>query len=151
MNKNAKPWAFLLGIIAGAAFGAWGWTNRHLFTIRDITTGESAAYPQLRSRIYYAEPAQALTAAEQALRRLGGWKLTAKDTENEILEAEAQALMLMPPDEVTVYFFPIGLGQTRVTIRSRSRKGWGDLGRNAAHIHALQTAMDDRLNAGAAF
>jgi uncharacterized protein (DUF1499 family) len=50
-----------------------------------------------------------------------------------------------------VYFFTLGHSQVRVTIRSRSRNGYGDLGRNAAHICQLQAAMDDRLNADAAF
>lgn len=139
------------GVLAALGLGGWGWANCRRFYVNDITTGESAAYPELRSRVYYAEVAQAMTAGEQALRRLPGWKVVARDAENDALEAQARTRTGLFTDDVTVYFFPLGHGQTRVTIRSRSRVGGGDLGRNAAHIRALQGAMDDRLNAGAAF
>ena len=46
-------------------------------------------------------------------------------------------------DDVTVYFFALGHGQTRVTIRARTRMEIGDLGRCARHIRQLQFAMDD--------
>lgn len=146
MSKKQTGWIWLA---AGAAAGYFGWTNRRLFTVNDVTTGESAAYPALRSRVYYAEISRALTAAEQALSRLPGWKLESRDTENDILEASANSAL--GTDDVTVYFFTLGHGQVRVTIRSRTRNGFGDLGRNAAHIKQLQAAMDDRLNADAAF
>jgi len=151
MSKNGKPWAITAGALSVAALGGWGWANRRRLFVSDITTGESAAYPKLRSRVYYAEVAQAMAAGEQALRRLPRWKLVARDTENDVLEAEARTPIGPFTDDVTVYFFPLGHGQTRVTIRSRSRRGRGDLGQNAAHIRELQGAMDDRLNAGAAF
>jgi hypothetical protein len=151
MSKTGKAWAFAIGALTAAAVGYWGWRNRRLFTVHDITTGESAAYPELRSRVYYAEVSRALAAAEQGMRRLAGWKLMGQDTDNAILEAEANTAYSPRPDDVTVYFFPLSHGQTRVTIRARSRSGLGDLGRNAMHIRTLQTAMDDRLNVDAAF
>jgi len=72
-----------------------------------------------------------------------------RDTENDAIEASVRVGPFT--DDVTVYVMPLDQGQTRVTLRSRSRMGAGDLGRNAAHIRELQGAMDDRLNAGAAF
>ncbi len=151
MSKTSKAWAFSAGILTASALGYWGWSNRRLFYVHDITTGESAAYPELRSRVYYVEPSRAMNAAEQALRRLSGWEFIARDTENQIVEAEARTAYRLQTDDVTVYVFPLGHGQTRVTIRARSRSEWGDLGRNAAHIRSLQTAMDNRLNADSAF
>jgi uncharacterized protein (DUF1499 family) len=151
MSKTGQTWAFIAGIGAAVAMGYWGWSNRRLFSVHDITTGESAAYPELRSRVYYAEVSRTFTAAEQSLRRLPGWKLMGQDTDNVILDAEVQTAYSPLPDDVTVYFFPLSHGQTRVTIRARSRSGMGDLGRNAAHIRSLQAAMDNRLNADAAF
>ena len=146
MSKVQKVWIWLA---AGAAAGWWGWTNRRLFLVHDVTTGESAAYPALRSRVYYAEIGKAMTAAEQALSRLPGWEVVSRDAENDILEASVKSAL--GTDDVTVYFFALGHSQIRVTIRSRTRNGFGDLGRNAAHIKQLQAAMDDRLNADAAF
>jgi uncharacterized protein (DUF1499 family) len=151
MSKSGKTWGVAAGSLAALALGYWGWANRRRLFVSDVTTGENAAYPALRSRVYYAEVAQAMAAGEQALRRLPRWKLVARDAENDVLEAEVRTRFGPFTDDVTVYFFPLGHGQTRVTIRSRSRLGRGDLGQNAAHIRELQGAMDDRLNAGAAF
>lgn len=137
-------------LVVGAA-GYWGWTNRRRLLVHDITTGENAAYPELRSRVYYAELDRTLTVAEQAIRRLPRWRLVLRDTENDALEAEVRSPLGPFTDDVTVYVLPLGHGQTRVIIRSRSRVGQGDLGRNAGHVRQLQQAMDDRLNAGAAF
>ncbi len=146
MSKTQAGWIWLG---AGLAAAFWGWTNRRLFTVNDITTGESAAYPTLRSRVYYADISRVMAAAEKALTRLPGWEMLTRDAENDILEAAASSGLAT--DDVTAYFFDLGHGQTRVTLRSRSRAGFGDLGRNAAHIRQLQSAMDDRLNTDAAF
>ncbi len=151
MNSKQKGWLMAGGGLALLATGVWGWTNRRLFFVHDVTTGESAAYPQMRSRVYYAEVDRVLTVAEQAIRRLPRWHFVSRDTENDALEAEVRALLGAFTDDVTVYVMSLGHGQTRVTLRSRSRLGRGDLGQNAAHIHQLQKAMDDRLNADAAF
>ncbi len=148
MSKTQATWIWLGAGLAAAYFG---WTNRRLFTVSDITTGESAAYPTLRSRVYHTDIDGAMTAAEQALKRLLGWEMVSRDGENDLLEASVTAPFGLGADDVTVYIFDIGHGQTRVTIRSRSRVGTGDLGRNAAHVRQLQAAMDDRLNTGAAF
>jgi len=146
MNKVQKS-GIWLG--AGLVAACLGWANRRLFVVHDVTSGESAAYPALRSRVYYAEISRAMAAAEQALSRLSGWALVSRDGENDILEASVKSAL--GTDDVTVYFFVLGHGQVRVTIRSRTRSEWGDFGRNAAHILQLQGAMDDRLNTDAAF
>ena len=146
MSKTQRGLIWLGLTLAGAY---WGWTNRRLFVAHDVTTGESAAYPALRSRVYYAEISRAMAAGEQAISRMPGWEMVSRDAENDILEASVKSAL--GTDDVTVYFFALGHGQVRTTIRSRTRSEWGDLGRNAAHILQLQTAMDDRLNTDAAF
>lgn len=145
-----KRW-IACGIAAGLGVGAWAWINRRLFLVNDVTTGESSAYPALRSRVYYAEPAAVLTAAQQAIRGMARWRVVYTDTDNDALEAEAETLVGGFLDDVTLYAIALGHGQTRVTVRSRSRVGGGDLGQNAVHIRELQQAMDDRLTGNAAF
>ncbi len=151
MSKTKDGWKWLGGAVAAALAGYAGWANRRMFMVHDVTTGDSAAYPKLRSRVYYAEVAPAMAAAEQALARLPGWTLKSRDAQNDILEAQAQTPPGLFTDDVTLYFFALGHGQTRVTLRARARLGVGDLGRNAAHIRQMQAAMDARLNTGAAF
>jgi uncharacterized protein (DUF1499 family) len=151
MRKNAKRWLVAGSVAGAAALGYAAWSNRRLFLVNDVTTGESAAYPHLRSRVYYADAATALAAAEQSIRNLARWRVVFIDGENDALEAEAETPVGNFLDDVTVYVQPLGHGQARVTIRSRSRLGRGDLGQNALHIRELQDAMDIRLTADAAF
>jgi len=150
MGKHKKRWIALGGLAAAGACYAL-WANKRLFIVNDVTSGESAAYPHLRSRVYYAEPGAVLAAAQQAIRTLPRWRVIFMDTENDALEAEAETLVGRFLDDVTLYAVGLGHGQTRATIRSRSRVGGGDLGQNAVHIRELQAAMDDRLTGSAAF
>ncbi len=148
MSNTGKAWAAVGGSLAAVAAWYLIWTNRRFFYVNDITTGESASYPELRSRVYYADVPKAMRAAELSLSCLPGWKLLQVDSENDALDAETTQ---GAASDVTVYVIAIGHGQTRVTIRSRSRQGIGDWGRNAAYIRQLQSAMDGRLNTDAAF
>ena len=148
-NRSLRRLALIAGVAAGGAIGYLAWANRRLFTVNDVTSGESAEYPTLRSRVYYADTEAVLATAQQAVRNLPGWRIVHVNEEDESLEAEVQVLAGVL-DDVSVYLQPLTLGQTRVTIRSRSRQGRGDLGSNAHHIRTLQDAMDQRLMTGAA-
>ncbi len=148
--KNTKTWLIVGGSAAALSLGYAGWKNRRLFLVHDVTTGESSAYPTLRSRVYYSDSNAVLTAAEQAMRVLPRWRVVSIDPENEIIEAEVEKPIELFTDDITMYVTPLGKGQTRVTIRSRSRAGGGDLGRNVQHIRMLQNAMDARLQAESA-
>ncbi len=150
MGTLKKRW-IALGTLATAGTGCALWANKRLFIVHDVTTGESVAYPHLRSRVYYAEPAAVLAAARQAIRTLPRMRVVFADTENDALEAEAETLVGRFLDDITIYAISLGHGQTRATIRSRSRLAGGDLGQNAVHIRELQQAMDDRLTGSAAF
>lgn len=150
MSNGGKALAGVGSSLAALAAWYFLWTNRRIFYVNDITTGENSAYPEMRSRVYYADVPEAMRAAEQALRQLPGWNVASVDLENDALDAEAKVGGPFVSD-VTVYVISIGHGQTRVTIRSRSRTAGGDLGRNAACIRQLQMAMDGRLNTDAAF
>lgn len=133
--------------VAGA-LGYVGYRNRRLFLVNDVTTGESSDYPDLLSRIYYAQPRQVLEAAEQSIRSLSRWRLLVSNTET--VDAEVETPIGKFLDDVSIYVNDIGYDQTRVVIRSRSRQSGGDLGQNALHIRELQEAMDQRLLTSAA-
>jgi uncharacterized protein (DUF1499 family) len=150
MDKNTKNWISLTGFIAGLAAGYLLWKNRRLFFVADVTSGESLDYPELLSRVYYGESEAILTAAEQGVRKLPRWRVVHRDSESGTVDAEAETRIGNQLDDVTVYVEEIGGNQCRVTIRSRSRQGRGDLGQNAQHIRELQNAMDDLLTRNAA-
>jgi hypothetical protein len=141
-----KRWWVLIALILGGLL----WANRRRFTVHDITTGESAAYPELRSRVYYAAPDAVLLAAEQALQTLPRWQLTHKDTPNHALDAQVHTWFANMTDDVTVYVTPMDGSQTRVIIRARTNSK-SDGGRCAIHIRQLQVAMDAQLTREATF
>jgi uncharacterized protein (DUF1499 family) len=135
--------------LAGLAYAAW--SNRRLFTVSDVTSGESGDYPHLISHVYYAPIQTVLAAAEQSVRMQSGWRVVLVDEDRGVIEAEVESGFARAIDDLTVRCFDIGHSQTRVIIRSRSRMARGDLGANAQHILQLQQAMDIRLTANAAF
>ena len=132
------------------ALGGLAWLNRRWFTVHDITTGESTAYPTLRSRVYYADPAAVLTVAAQAISLLPRWHVVQVDDTNMALDAQAQSLLPGLTHSVTLYLHALGGGQTRVIIRAHSRPLPGDLGQNAVLIRQIQAALDQHLTRDAA-
>ncbi len=145
-----KRW-WVLGSLGVVALGCAGWANRRLFTVHDITTGESDAYPELRSRVYYANTETVMLAARQAVNGLPRWQTPDAHTQSDALDATVTTSFGGLTDDVTVYADALDGGQTRAVIRARTRHGWGEGGRSAAHIRQLQDAMDARLTRDAAF
>jgi len=88
-----------------------------------------------------------MAATKDAIRVLPRFTLEPGDAGTDTLCAEVKTALGGFTDEVTVRVRPAGPGgkHSRVTVRSRSRVGRGDLGENARHIRALQRAMDARL------
>lgn len=116
--------------------------------MNDVTTGESFAYPELRAHVYFAGVPAVFEAAQTAIQDLKGWRLVVANPEISTLHAEAEARFGGFLSDVTVTVAALGERHARAVIRSRSRLGRGDLGENARHIRALQTAMDERLVGG---
>lgn len=134
----------LLGVslVTGAALGvrpAW-------FTQNDVTTGKTAAYPELRTRTYARSPTEVFSAAVEAARSIPRWRVVSADPERREAAVEVRTALFRFTDDLTVRVEPDGSSGSRVVIRSRSRVGRGDLGENARHIAALQREMDRRLS-----
>jgi uncharacterized protein (DUF1499 family) len=134
----------------GLGLACAAWWNRRLFTVNDVTTGASTAYPKLTPRVYYAGSEETLAAAESAVESLPRWRVIHADAEKGIVDAEVETPVGGFLDDVTVAMEPLDEHRTRVVVRSRSRQGKGDLGQNAVHIRELQAEMDRRLMTGAA-
>ena len=135
-----------LGLAALGAAGAL-LVPRAWLTTNDVTTGRHPGYPDLQDRRYDAPPAATLAAAADAARRLPRWRVVAVDQQDRTVRVEVRTGVGGFTDDLTVHVTPDGPdgGRSRVTVRSRSRVGRGDLGENARHIRALQAAMDRKL------
>jgi uncharacterized protein (DUF1499 family) len=149
-GEKRKFWvrSVLLPAIAGALattalvyIPAAGWGSN------DVTTGAHPGYPDLRPIQYDSSPAHTLQFAAAAASMIRNWKVTSRDESAGILLAEVRTAIPVFTDDVTVSVTPAGPDgdSSLVTIRSRSRVGRADLGENARHIRALQSAMDAKL------
>jgi uncharacterized protein (DUF1499 family) len=104
-------------------------------TTNDVTTDRAYAVPATR---VFAE-------AEAVCRALPRWTVTKTDPVEHTLSAEVRTAFGGFTDDVTVSVIPAGSAAARVTVRSRSRVGRGDLGENARHVRALLRTLDALL------
>lgn len=109
-------------------------------------TSDAPDDPRLRGRAY-AIPFEDVWRAAHALAggKLHGWRIVAADDREGIIEAEARTLVFRFVDDVTIRIRLDEDAQTRVDVRSASRKGRADLGANARRIARFFRALDRRL------
>ncbi|MBC8103553.1 MAG: DUF1499 domain-containing protein [Cytophagales bacterium] len=138
-------WAF--GFLLAGAYAVVRYVPAAGLRSNDITTGKSADYPDLQPRIYDADPRNTTVLAAAAAAVLPRWTVIRTDTSGFTVTCEVKMPLGLFTDDVTVHAEPFGpQGRySRVVIRSRSRLGKADLGENARHIRALQSAMDSKL------
>jgi len=153
----------LLTVLAGALPG------RGLPRINDITTdpsdppafeaaareepnrGRDMGYDQtfaaLQSEAYenlepIRLPVSPAAAHERALRAVDalGWERTLSDPDGGRIEARETSRLFRFVDDIAIRIRPTDGGSV-VDVRSKSRDGQGDLGANAARIHAFRDAL----------
>jgi uncharacterized protein (DUF1499 family) len=72
------------------------------------------------------------------------WKVTRQESSAGELEAVSTTPLFGFHDDIIVRVRPDPAGGSRVDMRSKSRVGQGDLGANAARIHAFEAALQAR-------
>jgi hypothetical protein len=100
-------------------------------TLQKLAYGEIKPYPQLQTT-----PAKLFSRALRAARNMG-WSIVdvAPDSQGGVIQATDTTLLFGLTDDIVVRVRPAGIG-ARLDIRSRSRVGESDFGRNAARIRA---------------
>ena len=76
-----------------------------------------------------------------------GWSMVSSNDQVGTIQAESRTLILRFVDDVYVHVCLDDNAQTRVDMRSRSRKGKRDLGRNRRNIGKFLRRLDKRLGA----
>lgn len=109
-------------------------------TVNDVTTGESEAYPELKSLNFHETPSAVFERAEAVAATMPGWQNCTKP-EPFKLSCEAVTPKMQYIDDVTIWVVPNGPGMSQLKMRSASRVGKGDLGANAKRILAFQQAF----------
>jgi uncharacterized protein (DUF1499 family) len=105
----------------------------------EIASQQADAYPDIRSQHLDVAPAEAFKRAETAARDMG-WEIAAADAESGRIEATDTTFWYGFKDDVVIRIEPDGSG-SRIDVRSVSRVGLSDVGKNAKRIRAYTAAL----------
>jgi uncharacterized protein (DUF1499 family) len=112
-------------------------------TVNDVETGKSRAYPHLQPLIVNRPYQDVFQASVAAITFLPRWRLVSTNMELGEIKAEVETPLFRFVDDVTVQISKDN--PVVVNVRSRSRVGKGDLGKNAKNISLFLEALKQRL------
>ncbi|MGO2339968.1 MAG: DUF1499 domain-containing protein [Psychrobacter sp.] len=104
---------------------------------------QRTAYPDLQTLTYSQSTSELVEASKQAIANLG-WELINTDADKGIIEATDTSTWFGFKDDVVIRVTDNN-SERLVDIRSKSRVGKSDLGKNAARIHTLVDELDGVL------
>jgi len=102
----------------------------------DVTAQQRSAYPDIQPLLLNIPAAEAFDRAVTAVRDLG-WNVAASDREAGRVEAVDTTIWFGIKDDEVIRVREVSPGSTRIDVRSKSRVGASDLGRNAQRIRTL--------------
>ena len=109
----------------------------------EVATQQRAAYPELQTLNYPQSKSELVEATKQVIDNLG-WQLVNIDADQGIIEATDRTMWFGFKDDVIVRITDNG-SKRLVDIRSKSRVGGSDLGKNAERIHKFIEELDSIL------
>ncbi|MBB3107830.1 uncharacterized protein (DUF1499 family) [Psychrobacter luti] len=109
----------------------------------EAATQQRAAYPELQTLSYDRAQSELVEATKQAVDHLG-WQLVNIDADQGIIEATDRTMWFGFKDDVIVRITDNG-SKRLVDIRSKSRIGGSDLGKNTERIHEFIEELDGIL------
>ena len=109
----------------------------------EVATQQRAAYPELQTLNYTQSKSELVEATKQVIDHLG-WQLVNIDADQGIVEATDRTMWFGFKDDVIVRITDKG-SERLVDIRSKSRVGGSDLGKNAERIHKFIEELDSIL------
>lgn len=104
---------------------------------------QEAAYPHLKPRLFDAPFVRVFENARSAAHEMS-WEIIATRPREGRIEATDITFWFGFRDDIVIRIRPEG-NKTRLDIRSKSRVGRSDLGKNAARIEAFLKRMDGKL------
>jgi len=109
----------------------------------EVAEQQRTAYPDLQTLTYSQSKPELIAASKQAIENLG-WELINTDADKGIIEATDTSTWFGFKDDVVLRVTDNNSDRL-VDIRSKSRIGKSDLGKNAARIHTLVDELDKVL------
>lgn len=129
------PPAFVAMVALREAAGA----NPHVHGGPELVRMQVEAYPDLAPYESALDPAGAFDLALATARSLG-WQIVDADDARRRIEASDTTLLYGFTDDVVIRVRPTSAG-SRIDVRSLSRVGRSDVGKNAARIRAFMAAL----------
>ncbi len=120
-------------IAFGAALRARANENRDMTYPEHFKSRARSAYPSVRPLILDEPANQVFERVCHLAESQPGWRITRQDNDSKTVEAEATTAQLRFVDDVIVRVTSQG-GKSRVDMRSKSREGLVDAGKNAQRI-----------------
>ncbi len=108
-----------------------------------IAAKQAAAYPDITPMIFKLPAAKVFDATLQTAKAMG-WKMDSENDATGIIEATDTTFWFGFTDDVVIRIEPQG-SDTRLDIRSESRIGGSDVGKNAQRIRTFRTALYKQL------
>jgi uncharacterized protein (DUF1499 family) len=102
----------------------------------EVAGQQRRAYPDIQPLTLQVSGEQAFSRALTVVRGLG-WNVVADDREAGRIEAVDTSFWFGFMDDVVIRVREAGPGSTRIDVRSKSREGTADFGRNARRIRTL--------------
>jgi uncharacterized protein (DUF1499 family) len=137
-----RKWIAITVGVAIAAVAGLVLSARNM--INDVTTGETAAYPDIQPQRFETDFDRVFHEAVSAAQSIG-IEITEKDPATGVIRGVATTRILRFKDDVMISLVRDG-GSVVVKIRSASRVGKSDFGMNAKRIRTIQAALSERLN-----
>ncbi|KAF0567705.1 hypothetical protein FQV37_1820 [Psychrobacter nivimaris] len=109
----------------------------------EVAEQQRTAYPDLQTLTHAQSKPELVKASKQAIENLG-WELVNTDTDKGIIEATDTTAWFGFKDDVIIRVTDND-SERLVDIRSKSRVGQSDLGKNAARIHSFIKELDSVL------
>ena len=111
----------------------------HIVRLYEVIEAQKKAYPQLRSLVSSDSQSAMVTKAAQVVEQMG-MELVSTDTGRGLVEATDTTFWFGFKDDVVIRVMPEGSGSV-VDVRSVSRVGQSDLGKNAQRISEILAAL----------
>lgn len=111
----------------------------------EVASQQQTAYPDIQPLELSASTQQVFDAALTTARDMG-WEIAAQDASQGRIEATATTFWYGFKDDVVIRIQPESDGKTRLDIRSLSRVGKSDVGKNAERIRTFEQRIRKRLS-----
>lgn len=113
-------------------------------TTNSVRTQPVSIFPERELTAYHRPAAEVFDAAVSAARTFG-WRIESMERENHQFQAVARTPLWGFKDDIRVRITRTEKASSVLRIRSESRRGMADFGKNTARLIALRQAVEERL------